>query len=91
MGRGGTATILVNGKKVAEGKIEQTQANFFSADEGADVGLDGETAVTDDYKAGENEFTGTIQKVVIEVGPLKISEAEKEELLKTKIKMKAAE
>jgi arylsulfatase len=68
MGKGGTGTILVNGKKVAEGRIDRTQGNFFSADEGADVGLDGETPVTDDYKEGDNKFTGEIKKVVIQLG-----------------------
>lgn len=67
LGEGGRGTILVNGKKVAEGRIDRTQPNFFSADEGADVGEDGETNVTDDYKERDNAFTGTIQKVVIEL------------------------
>jgi arylsulfatase len=91
LGKGGTGTILVNGKKVAEGKIERTQANFFSADEGADVGLDGETPVSDDYKEGDNKFTGKIQKVVVEVGPVKLGTADREELRKTKLARKAAE
>jgi arylsulfatase len=91
LGKGGTGTILVNGKKVAEGKIERTQANFFSADEGADVGLDGETPVSDDYKEGDNKFTGKIHKVVVEVGPVKLGTADREELRKTKLARKAAE
>jgi arylsulfatase A-like enzyme len=66
-GKGGTGTLFVNDEKVAEGKIEQTQANVFSADEGADVGLDGETPVTDDYKEGDNKFTGKIAKVTVEL------------------------
>ena len=37
-GSGGTGTILVNGRRVAEGRIDHTQAFVFSADEGADVG-----------------------------------------------------
>jgi arylsulfatase len=48
-GSGGTGTILVDGKKVAEGRIERTQGFAFSADEGADVGRDAGTPVTDDY------------------------------------------
>ena len=44
-----------------------TKANIFSADEGADVGLDGETPVTDDYKGLGNKFTGTISKVTVDV------------------------
>jgi arylsulfatase len=66
-GKGGTGVILVNGEKVAEGRIDHTQAFAFSADEGADVGQDGETPVTSDYKQGDNEFTGKIQKVMIEL------------------------
>jgi len=67
LGKGGQGVILVNGEKVAEGRIERTQAFAFSADEGGDVGLDGETNVTDDYPAGDNRFTGKIHKVVIEL------------------------
>jgi hypothetical protein len=33
-------TLYVNGKKVAEGRIERTQPMIFSADETADVGID---------------------------------------------------
>jgi arylsulfatase A-like enzyme len=91
LGKGGTVTILVNGKKVAEGKIDRTQGNFFSADEGADVGQDGETAVSDDYKQGDNKFTGRIQKVVIEVGPVKLGAADKEDMKKAEQTRRLAE
>lgn len=67
LGKGGTGKISVNGDTVAEGKIERTQAFIFSADEGADVGQDGETPVTDDYKEGDNRFTGRIHKVTIDL------------------------
>ncbi len=67
LGKGGIGTIFVNGDKVAEGRIERTQGFIFSADEGADVGQDGETPVTDDYKAGDNKFTGTIHKVTVDL------------------------
>ena len=66
-GSGGTGTIEVDGKKVAEGKIERTQGYFFSADEGADVGVDAGTPVTEDYSGRENKFTGKIAKVTIEL------------------------
>lgn len=91
VGKGGTGVILVNGKKVAEGKIERTQPNVFSADEGADVGEDGETPVSNDYKEGNNRFTGKIGKVTVEVGPLKISAAEDENLEKVRLARKAGE
>ena len=66
-GKGGLGTIFVNGEKVAEGRIDRTEANIFSADEGADVGLDGETPVTDDYKERDNKFTGKIGKVTVDL------------------------
>ena len=40
LGKGGKATLFVNGKPVAEGRVEKTQPNIFSADETADVGID---------------------------------------------------
>jgi hypothetical protein len=66
-GKGGKGTIFVNGEKVAEGRIDRTQANLFSADEGADVGLDGETPVANDYKERDNKFTGKIGKVTVDL------------------------
>ena len=53
---GGTATLSVNGKKVAEGRIAHTAANVFSVDEGVTVGVDDETTVTTDYKERANRF-----------------------------------
>ena len=66
-GTGGKSILSVDGKKLAEGKIPKTQPFAFSADEGADVGLDGETNVSNDYKQGNNAFTGKINKVTVEV------------------------
>jgi len=66
-GTGGRSILSVGGKKLAEGKIPKTQPFAFSADEGADVGLDGETNVSNDYKQGNNTFTGKINKVTVEV------------------------
>jgi arylsulfatase A-like enzyme len=65
-GKGGKATLLVNGRTVASGRIERTQCCVFSADEGADVGADESTPVTDAYTA-PFKFTGKIAKVTIEL------------------------
>jgi arylsulfatase len=70
VGKGGTATLLVNGSPVASGRIERTQGMIFSADEGAGVGKDDATPVTTDYKARDNSFTGRIHKVVVDVKPI---------------------
>ncbi len=66
-GSGGKGTLFVNGAKVAEGRIEHTNAFVFSADETADVGVDEATPVTEDYKERENKFTGKIHKVTVEL------------------------
>ena len=66
-GGGGTATIFVNGKMVAAGKIERTQPIAFSADEGADVGVDTGTPVVEDYPERSGRFTGTISQVTVEL------------------------
>jgi arylsulfatase len=68
-GKGGVATLSVNGKQVAEGRIERTQPNLYSADETADVGLDNQTPVAEGIGIGRDEtrFTGRIEKIVIEV------------------------
>ena len=73
LGKGGTATLSVNGKTVAEGHIEKTQPLIFSADETADVGLDNQTPVAEGIGIGpvETRFTGTIRKVTVEVKEVK--------------------
>ena len=71
VGSGGTALLFVDGEKVAEGKIPKTQPYAFSADEGINVGADHETPVSEDYKEGDNKFTGKLQKVTIENLPAK--------------------
>ena len=70
MGNGGEATLTVNGKKVAEGRIGRTQPMMFSADETADVGLDNQTPVVEGIGIGRDEtrFTGTIREVVVKIG-----------------------
>lgn len=68
-GKGGSARLMVNNEKVAEGRIENTHGFVFSPDEGADVGQDGETPVVEDYGIPlPYKFTGTIDKVTIDLG-----------------------
>ncbi|QDU37495.1 Arylsulfatase [Maioricimonas rarisocia] len=66
-GSGGTATLSVNGKKADSVRVEKTEPNAFSADETANVGLDRETPVVEDYATRNGRFTGTIDKVTIEL------------------------
>jgi arylsulfatase len=69
-GKGGMATLYINGKSVAQGRVEKTQPNIFSADETADVGIDNQTPVAEGIGIGaDTRFTGRIEEIVLEVGP----------------------
>ena len=83
IGKGGLGTIFVNGKKVAEGRIEQTQPMIFSADEGADVGEDGETPVVEDYGVpAPYRFTGKIGKITVDLKEMKSADKAEEQKLR---------
>src|SRR5450631_1490528 len=67
LGKGGTATLYVDGKKVGEGKIGATAAMIFSADDGCDVGVDTGSPVSPDYGSRGNEFTGKVKGVQLAI------------------------
>ncbi len=80
MGKGGTGTLFVNNEKVAEGRIEHTQAAIFSADETADVGIDLGTPVVEAIGSeGKSRFTGRIPKVTVEVKEMKKADKAEED------------
>jgi arylsulfatase A-like enzyme len=64
MGKGGVATLSVNGKKVAEKRIEKTQPGLFSVDDLADIGTDDGTHVADYGTSAK--FNGKINYVTVE-------------------------
>jgi arylsulfatase len=69
LGKSGVGTLSVDGKQVAEGKIERTIPNRFSLDETFDVGKDTGTPVVEDYvDKMPFKFSGELKKVVIELG-----------------------
>jgi arylsulfatase len=68
LGKGGVATLYVDGKKVAEGRIDKTEPMVFSADETADVAKDDATQVVAAFKdVHDSKFTGYVKKVVIRI------------------------
>jgi arylsulfatase A-like enzyme len=67
LGKGGTASLYVDGKKVGEGKVSGTAAIVFSADDGCDVGIDTGAPVSPDYGARGNEFTGKVKGVQLAI------------------------
>jgi arylsulfatase len=68
-GSGGTSRLFVDGQASGEAKVPRLMPFAYSADEGADVGLDSETPVTEEYVQGRNRFTGRIQQVTVETKP----------------------
>ena len=65
-GKGGTATLYVNGEKAGEGRLEKSVPGRFGTD-GMDVGMDLHAPVNHkDYKR-PYRFTGKIEKVRFEL------------------------
>jgi arylsulfatase len=68
LGKGGTATLYIDGKNVGEGRVEATVAMVFSGDETTDVGSDTATPVSDDYGPVESRFNGKVKWVELDIG-----------------------
>lgn len=66
MGKGGTITLLVNGKKVGEGRVEKTAGYKYSLYEGQDIGEDSGSPVDFSYTP-PYKFTGKLNKVTVEL------------------------
>jgi hypothetical protein len=66
LGKGGTLTLYIDGEVCGQGRIDQTEALFFSADETLDVGSEYGSPVTADYAA--REFNGEVNWVEIDIG-----------------------
>jgi arylsulfatase len=66
-GKGGLATLYVNGKKVSEGRVERTTPAVFSGDETADVGKDDATQVVTAFEnVRDSKFTGSVKSVTVD-------------------------
>ncbi|TCP47224.1 arylsulfatase [Tamaricihabitans halophyticus] len=67
VGKGGTATLSVNGEKLAEGQVPATIPYYFAFDETFDIGCDRASPVTDDYPVVDNAFTGTLHRLRVDL------------------------
>jgi arylsulfatase len=83
IGKGGTATLTVDGKQVAQGRIERTIPNRVSVDETLDIGEDTGTPVSEDYHV-PFKFTGDLKKVVIDLTPEQLTAEDNAKLKKGK-------
>jgi arylsulfatase A-like enzyme len=68
LGKGGTATLYLDGEKVGGGRVDATVPMVFSADETCDLGGDSGTPVSDDYGPAESAFTGRVRWVELDLG-----------------------
>ena len=81
VGKGGTVTMFVNDKKVGEGRVDKTILGRFSADETFDTGLDTGSPVSNLYQS-PFKFTGTLNKIEINIAPTNLSAAEQKQIEK---------
>ena len=68
VGKGGSGSLIVDGQKVAETRIDKTVPFMFSADDLMDIGKDTGAPVTEDYETPQGRFTGAIAWVRIDIG-----------------------
>jgi len=81
IGKPATATLLVDEKQVAQGRIENTIPIRISLDETFDVGEDTGTPVLEEYESKMPfRFTGTLKKFAVVLEPQKLSAEEQRRL-----------
>jgi hypothetical protein len=78
IGKGGTATLFINDKKVGEGRIEKTCPSRFGP-ETFDLGMDNGSPVSENYRA-PFAYAGTIKKVEIHIAPSALSARDQEKV-----------
>src|SRR6266481_715450 len=66
LAKGGNVSLFIDGKAVGEGRVAVTLPMVYSADETSDVGLKRGSPMTPDIAPASNNFTGTVDVVVIE-------------------------
>jgi hypothetical protein len=75
VGRGGSGTLSVNGKPVAERTLPHTQPFIWAWDETFDVGLDTVTPVDDSDYSVPFAFTGKLGKITFDLGETSMTPA----------------
>ncbi len=68
IGKGGTATLFIDGKKTGSTKIGRTHAFNYSLCETGGVSVDSGAPISDDYPSDGYRFTGDIDWVRLEIG-----------------------
>ena len=81
-GKGGTGTLIVDGKEVDKKHMEHTTPIMFPEDEDFDIGQDTRTGVAMlEYRYDVPfKFTGKINKLTFDLGPAQYTEADRKRL-----------
>jgi len=83
LGKGATATITVDDKQVAQGRIERTIPFRMSLDETLDIGEDTGTPVSEDYHV-PFRFTGKLNRVLVRLTDSPLSPEDEEQIRRAK-------
>jgi arylsulfatase A-like enzyme len=67
LGKGGDASLYLDGEEIARGRVEATMPLIFSGDETTDLGDDTATPVSDDYATTDRRFTGKVDWVQVDI------------------------
>jgi arylsulfatase A-like enzyme len=66
-GAGGTVTLYLDGKEIAQGRVEQTEWGIFSADETFDIGRESGSPVSPEYTPRDSAFSGEVSWVQLDM------------------------
>jgi len=74
--KGGTGVLSVDGKEVDRQTMEHTIPVMMTIDETMDIGIDTRSGVDDNEYRVPFEFTGTVDKLTVKIGPNQMTTAE---------------
>jgi Sulfatase len=83
IGKGGTVTVSVDNKAVAQGRVDRTYAFRVALDETLDIGEDTGTPVSEDYRVPFT-LTGALNRVLIRLSDEKLSAEDEEQIRRAK-------
>lgn len=83
IGKGGTVTLSVDDKPVAQGRIDRTYPIRVALDETLDIGEDTGTPVSEDYRVPFT-FTGALNRVLIRLSDSALSAEDEEQIRRAK-------
>ncbi|MHB9879970.1 arylsulfatase [Pacificimonas sp. ICDLI1SI03] len=64
---GGDVTLSVDGRDVASGRVGATLPIWISHTDGFDVGTDTITAINDDYRVRQSDFSGNLRRLEVRI------------------------